>query len=363
MPPSVNAAVILDATVMAATAARVNAPITIEPIDGGRGFWQVAGITLSTMFSLVLHGSVAAAMVLWWAPRPGAVAVPIDAISIELVASEVLEAAQPTPLPESAASPSSAQSEAGSRREAPALPEPLKDKPAESTKADAPGDGPIARLEEPRDRPAEPAPETPTGPRRIEPPESEPERAEQEVASKAEEALVPTPEPTPETPDLPHRAEPEPAPAETAKIETPPAKLHEHTLSVTKETRKAPTITRKASDPAKKGGEKSRARIGSARSSGRVSASTGSAVNYAALVRARVAARRPSGSGRDGTVVITFGVTRSGGLDFTRVLRSSGDTGLDNSVLAAVRSAAPFPIPPPNASPVQLRFTMPFDFR
>lgn len=98
-------------------------------------------------------------------------------------------------------------------------------------------------------------------------------------------------------------------------------------------------------------------------SSGRVSASTGSIVSYAARVRARVAASKPAGGGRRGTVVISFGITRSGGLSYASVSRSSGDPGLDRSVLTAVRGAAPFPIPPDGASSGQLRFAVPFYFR
>ncbi len=66
------------------------------------------------------------------------------------------------------------------------------------------------------------------------------------------------------------------------------------------------------SKPSKKGGASSRAAKGSASSSGRISASTGSAIS-AALVRARVAGRKPPGSGR-GTVIVSFGDLRSGDL-------------------------------------------------
>lgn len=93
---------------------------------------------------------------------------------------------------------------------------------------------------------------------------------------------------------------------------------------------------------------------------GKVSASRGSAVNYAATVRARVASRRPSGAGRRGTVVVSFGVTTSGGLAYASVSRSSGNAGLDQSVLSAVRSAGPFPPPPPGAG---RQFSIPFHFR
>jgi protein TonB len=64
-----------------------------------------------------------------------------------------------------------------------------------------------------------------------------------------------------------------------------------------------------------------------------------------------------------GTVVVTFGVSRSGGLAFASISRSSGDQQLDRTVLSAVRNAAPFPMPPSGAAPGQLRFSMPFYFQ
>jgi protein TonB len=77
-------------------------------------------------------------------------------------------------------------------------------------------------------------------------------------------------------------------------------------------------------------------------------------------VRARVAARKPAGGGRRGTVVVAFAVARSGAMSSASIARSSGDPALDRSVLAAVRGAGPFPVPPPG---VNLRFAIPFYFR
>jgi protein TonB len=119
-------------------------------------------------------------------------------------------------------------------------------------------------------------------------------------------------------------------------------------------------IRRKLSEPRQKGGARSRTASASGASSGRVSASTGSAVDYAARVRARVAGHKPAGAGRSGTVIISFAISRSGGVSYASVARSSGDPTLDRSVLSAVRGAGPFPVPPPGADP---RFSMPFYFR
>ena len=294
MPPE-SAAAVENPEALAPATERLNTPITVAPIGGGGAVWQAAGITLGAMISLVLHGSVAAAMILWWAPRPGAIPVLTEAISIELVASAVIEAVHPSLSQESAASPSSAQSEAGSPKEAPASPEPLIDKPIEAATPAAPSDDAIATIKEAIAPPKTPTPEAPTELKRVEPLEAATQRPEQEVAARVEEALLPVPESLRQTPDLPQRAEPDPAPIEAPKVETPPPQPHKETHAVTEETRTVPARNKKANAPAKKGGEQSRARVGAARSSGRISASAGSAINYAALVRARVAARGPSG--------------------------------------------------------------------
>lgn len=109
-----------------------------------------------------------------------------------------------------------------------------------------------------------------------------------------------------------------------------------------------------------KGAASVRAKRGSQASAAQVSASSGSALNYAALVRSRVASRKPGGGGGRGTVVIAFSVSRSGALNAARISRSSGNSTLDGSVLAAVRSAGPFPPPPASAN---LNFAMPFYFK
>lgn len=113
-------------------------------------------------------------------------------------------------------------------------------------------------------------------------------------------------------------------------------------------------------EPKQKGAASVRARRGAQSSAGRVSASSGSALNYAALVRSRVASRRPGGGGGRGTVVVAFSVSRSGALNAARIARSSGNSTLDGSVLVAVRGAGPFPPPPAGAN---LSFAMPFYFK
>ncbi len=103
----------------------------------------------------------------------------------------------------------------------------------------------------------------------------------------------------------------------------------------------------------------SRGQAKDARGSARTTASRGEILSYAALVQARVAANKPSGFPSGGRVVLSFGVSGSGGVTFVRISRSSGQSGLDQAALAAVRRAGPFPAPPDQQSH---SFSIPFTF-
>lgn len=287
-----------------------------------RGISRVLATVASALFSVLLHGSVLAAALLWIEERPGAISPPTDAISIAFVETEVLEAVETATALEAATSASSVQSAPGAATES----------AASSTRA-APELKAVEPAEKVEVKDAS-ASETPDG---------------IEVLKGDLETDVPS---GVERPDVKHSARPLEAPAPERKEQKRPARTTRLT---------DPADIRKAdSDAKKKGGASSRAAKGSTGSAGRVSASTGSSINYAALVRARVASRKPAGGGRRGTVVVAFGVTRSGGMSFASIARSSGDPGLDRSVLAAVRGAGPFPAPPPGAG---LRFAIPFYFK
>lgn len=84
---------------------------------------------------------------------------------------------------------------------------------------------------------------------------------------------------------------------------------------------------------------------------------------YRQKVRARLAEFKPSGGAGSGMVVVTFTLSKSGDVSSASILRSSGEPELDESVLAAVRRAAPFPKTPPSARAEQRRFVVPFLFR
>ena len=95
---------------------------------------------------------------------------------------------------------------------------------------------------------------------------------------------------------------------------------------------------------------------------GRSTASSGAINAYASRVRARILSRSPSGGGKRGTAVVSFGLRSNGSLRFARISRSSGNRSLDVRALAAVRGGG-FPRPPSGATARQLRFTIPFHFR
>lgn len=282
---------------------------------------------LAGVLSLTLHAGVAVAALVWFEPKAGAVAVTSEAITIELIASEVVEAAHSAPVSEDSAAGHTPDVQSGSEREAPAR-EPA-EQPASSR------DQPEAR--EAAVTPPEPSPATSDHARMPVVPDGD----EQPAQSQSEPAQP-----------QPRGMREDDAPAEMA---TPPTKI-------VKSEPKQPAAHKKSAT-SRKGGVPSRAMQALKPNAARASASTGSAFNYAAEVRARVASRRPSGQGQRGTVLITFGVSPHGGLTFANISRSSGDPSLDRRVLAAVRSAAPFPAPPAGASPRQRQFSMPFHFQ
>lgn len=95
---------------------------------------------------------------------------------------------------------------------------------------------------------------------------------------------------------------------------------------------------------------------------GSQAASAGAVHSYAARVRARILANRPGSVGH-GRVVVSFGLSSSGGLRYASVARSSGSSILDQAALAAVRHSSPFPSPPSGASARQLQFSISFTFQ
>jgi protein TonB len=260
-----------------------------------------------------------------WTERAqvGAIPQPSDAVTVEMVASQTLEALQPKPASE----------------------------PAPAPEATAPVEGKTEASHTPAET-AEPTPKP--EPKSIEPPPlAPPDPIETESrAAKQDDTSTPEAPPIPQPAESPTPTEPAPAPPKAKVAEDePPAKAKD---------RKKPA--KKAAERARKGGLTSKSRAGKDTGSQRASASSGAILSYAAHVRARVAANKPSGGGLRGTAVVAFGLTPSGALAFASLARSSGNATLDRLALSAVRGASPFPPPPPGATSAQLRFSIPFYF-
>ena len=80
---------------------------------------------------------------------------------------------------------------------------------------------------------------------------------------------------------------------------------------------------------------------------------------YAANVRASIGRHRPGVRG-GGSATVAFSIGPAGGLQGVQVVRSSGKPALDQAAIATVRSAAPFPPPPPG---VKSTFSIQIYFR
>lgn len=308
-----------DTTMMRAIAATAN-------LTSGKSDCAARALALSTgaLASLLFHGSVLAAFIYLADQKPGAIEQPTEAISLASLQSEVLEAVSASQS-SAAVSASSVDATVGEIQESAAA------QPSEAKETET-DHGALHDIV-----PAEVDARAST---------SEPQglnvvrgglESEQSIG---DEMIVPD--------------------------ENSEAGKSQHPVRVVREPHKpkphanAMRNQDQQTEPKQKGAASVRARRGAQSSAGRVSASSGSALNYAALVRSRVASRRPGGGGRRGTVVVAFSVSRSGALNAARVTRSSGNSSLDGSVLAAVRGAAPFPPPPAGAN---LNFAMPFYFK
>jgi TonB family protein len=101
---------------------------------------------------------------------------------------------------------------------------------------------------------------------------------------------------------------------------------------------------------------------GQSRASAPASASVGAVQRYAMQVRAALARNKPTGRGSQGTATITFRISPSGKVSFTRVATSSGNVTLDKAALAAVERTS-FPPPPPLMTERQLTYAVPFSFK
>jgi protein TonB len=81
------------------------------------------------------------------------------------------------------------------------------------------------------------------------------------------------------------------------------------------------------------------------------SAASGDAAisNYPGVVMQRISRVPRPKAGSRGTAVVAFSISSGGGLAGASIARSSGSAALDRAAVRMIRSAAPFPPPPPGA--------------
>ena len=85
--------------------------------------------------------------------------------------------------------------------------------------------------------------------------------------------------------------------------------------------------------------------------------------NYRGRVQSHLSRyKRSPGGGQRGRAVVSFSISRSGGVSGVRLVRSSGNAAIDRATLAMVRRASPFP-PIPAGGPGRMRFSVPVSYR
>jgi periplasmic protein TonB len=291
-------------------------PARPEPRDFSR--WLLSG---AVILSGLLHVAGAAAMLLGDSALPdyGVVTQQTDAISVELTASTILEAVESTASIAVAASVPTATQEGN---------------PTPSSAAAVP----LTKVEES-------AVETPM----------------METVKVAE--IVPVTPPDDPLQVVKGAGEPsEVVDAKVAQQTKEEEQKQQEKKEKTEKEKEEVKVEQQQAAPQVSGGVTARS-TASAESQAKVSASRGSILSYAAGIRAKVARNKPTGFGRSGEVEISFGVTPTGDLSYANLAQSSGNTRLDEAALEAIRRSAPFGPPPADATPSQLRFSIPFYFR
>jgi len=297
-------------------------PAGVPPLPGvapsGAAIPRRALTVSALALSAAAHAAVFVMLITRDTSETGLLAIDTDAISVEMVASQVLDAIEA----EDAV------------------------KPHVSSAAVAEG-----AIPEMKSLPPQPDDVRPVEPDTTQPSMVPPQQAVDSLAAIAGEA--PAEEPLGEA----H----EPAPQETARPQ-PDSPRHETKEKPDKRPKPTatPTTRRPESKSERDVAAGARAVKGSAGAKARISGSRGDVAGYAAKVRARVASRRPSGNGARGTVVVSFAVAGSGSLSSARVASSSGNARLDAAALQAVRGAGPFP---PTPTGGRLSFAVPFHYR
>ncbi len=291
--------------------------MTDAPQNQDRLFWLGFGL------SLAVHIGVAAHLLWRAAPDFGATRRATRAISVNIEATDVLDAVEQSAAKEAAAA------NAAPRGASPPVPdtEPAKAEAPPQAEPDAPPSAPQAedarRREEDALRQAADA-------------ERQTQQAEQRARDQARQLA-----------EEQARARRE---AETRDAEA------------RRRAEQAKQAERRARDKRARAAASSGAK-GAESSGGRVSASQGDLQNYRGIVDAWIARHKPSVADRSGHVIVSLALSPSGALISASILSSSGSQALDQIALGAVRGAAPFPTPPAGSTARQLRFRIPYRFQ
>lgn len=281
--------------------------LTIEPLPSLTD-WDRSGLSLR-LASLAVAAAAHTAILVALCQTPANNAVGgggelLDAISVEVVSSDVLESRANLPAPTASAAAVAASTGAGTQ-------------PHEAVPQQEPE--PIASSPEPT------------------------------VVAEAEDALAPAPTAKTSTEEIREAVE---TPREP---ESPPEPKKQPAAE-------AATASQSGDTGPSQAGAEARGTVAQNGQSGAASASPGEVHEYARKVVAALAEAKPTSAGRRGTVHISFTINLSGALDQARIARSSGARQLDEAALEAIQRAQ-FPVPPEGMTTTQLTYEVPYHFR
>jgi protein TonB len=270
-------------------------PLKVEPVAAPRppGADRMSG-SIGFAAAIIAHAAVLVALALVGPPEPsGGGGQWLEAISVEIVMTQVIEARETRPTETISAASGPVAPDDGDRsepaqaaREEPLPAKPEQPRPIETVTPDTR----VAMVEE------------------VTPLKAEPDRPTIVRAEEAEEQKTPSPE--------------------------------------TRSQGGVAALTVQGDTPA----------------TARASASPGALQKYAMQVRTALARNKPDGRGTRGTATITFGISESGKVRFTRLSHSSGNSMLDKAALAAVLRTS-FPVPPKGMTETELTYAIPFHFK
>ena len=343
---------------------------------------------LCIALSVALHGGLAAYLLWSETTKFGAVETPSEAISVNLVSSDILDAAEQSLATEAAAAPSAPSSavpppEPDSPPKTEAEPEvTAEDKPPEEAERERVAEAASQRAKE-AELEQQKTEQLARDETRARAEEAERQRVAEAASQRAKEAELAQQKAEQlarvEEAERQRAAEAASQRAKEAELEQQKAeqRKREHAEDEARQEReeardaqrrrqieqrdkaqKQPAKPRNQA-PASAGASGSR---GAQASKGRISASQGSVRNYGGTVNAWIARNKPPSTGVIGTVVIRLAISPSGNLISARVASSSGNPNLDRSALAAVQRSSPFPTPPSGAKAASLVFTYAFRF-